>query len=113
MYSFEIMHRDEVVTRVAIAEDRESVQIERLCNKVVKQPLFCKTRNDVAYVYGFLKSRCYQDNYAGLSEVLEIMGLESNDPYKFVRKTHGVQRKDFIWIRFPGENLTWDKVRLK
>lgn len=44
-------------------------------------------------------------------ELLRLGGLSFYDPYQIVQKTHGVMVDDCYWIRFDGENLTWEDVK--
>lgn len=39
--------------------------------------------------------------------------MENNNPWEWVRISHGVMFDDFLWIRFPGENLTWEDVKIR
>ena len=64
-------------------------------------------------VYDFLKSRCYEDERADLKEILDQAGLKSNNPWKWARITHGVTYEDFFWIKFDGEILTWEEVKIR
>lgn len=44
-------------------------------------------------------------------ELLRLGGFSFYDPYQIVQKTHGVMVDDCFWIRFDGENLTWEDVK--
>ncbi len=63
--------------------------------------------------YVFLKSRCYEDSRADLPEILRQAGLESNNPYEWVRVSHGVTWEDFFWVKINEENLQWSDVRVR
>ena len=47
-----------------------------------------------------------------LAEILKEAGMSSNNPWEWVRLTHGVTWHDHIWILFDDEKLTWEEVRL-
>jgi hypothetical protein len=46
-------------------------------------------------------------------EYLETLGLTAYDPWKIVEITHGVMWEDFLWIKFPGETLSWEDVKIR
>ena len=109
---FTVMHKDEPVAHVKISEDKKQVSIEKLIPDSYKQP-FCGDREDIFRVYDFLESRCYENGRADLAEILEMAGMCENNPWEWIKRTHGVVYEDFIWIRFPGENLEWKDVAIR
>ena len=46
-------------------------------------------------------------------KILAAHGLTENNPYEWCRKTHGVMYNDFWWIKFPGETIKWDDVKVR
>ena len=63
--------------------------------------------------YAFLKSRCYEDDRADLKDILKQAEMESNNPYEWVKLTHGVTWEDYMWIKFDNEDITWEEVRIR
>lgn len=110
-YNFSVLFKDELVAKIIIDTLKHKTSIKRYVLGP-KQPFMCD-RQDIHYIYGFLKSRCFEDSRPDLNKILSAHGLKENDPYKWCRKTHGVSYNDFWWIRFPGENLTWDDVKVR
>lgn len=109
---FTVMHKDEPVAIVELSEDKRKVNIRKLIPDGIRQP-FSGNKLDLERVYNFLKNRCYEDGRADLDEILGQEGLTYNNPYKWVKITHGVTYEDLFWIRFPGESLTWEDVRVR
>lgn len=110
MYNFTVMCEDVPVANVWVSDDHKKVRIEKLIEDSLMQP-FGGTDVSLVRVYGFLKSRCYEDGRADLKEILAQAHLESNDPWKWNKITHGVMWEDQIWMRFEGETLCWEDVR--
>lgn len=42
--------------------------------------------------------------------LLKLVGLDCYDPFQIVKITHGAMVDDVFWIRFEGEDLTWNDV---
>lgn len=60
-----------------------------------------------------LELRCWDRGRADINEILAHLGLKDYNPYEIVKKTHGVSWNDYIWFRFPGENLTSKDVLVR
>lgn len=106
------MHLNEPVATVKLSEDKKKVEIIKLVSDSIKQP-FGGNRQDLERVYDFLEERCYEDGRADLKSILEQAGLESNNPWEWIKLTHGVTYEDLLWIRFPDETLTWEDVNVR
>lgn len=48
-----------------------------------------------------------------LKQYLEDLGLDEYNPYEIVRLTHGVMWEDNMWLKFPGEDVSWKDVRVR
>lgn len=110
MYNFTVMHRNEQVARVQISDDHRTVRVDKLVPDSIIQP-FGGDDLSINRVYNFLKSRCYEDGRADLQEILRQAGLKDNNPWEWNRITHGVTWDDYLWIKFEGEEISWEDVR--
>ena len=109
---FTVMHKDEPVAIVRLSEDKKKVEIQKLIPDCIRQP-FCGNKLDLERVYNSLKDRCYEDGRSDLKEILNQAGLTYNNPWKWMKITHGVTYEDLFWIRFPGETITWKDVKVR
>lgn len=109
---FTIMYRNEAVAEVLISDDKKRVEIKKLISDSLRQPL-SGNKLDLERIYDFLKGRCYEDGRADLPEILGQAGLVSNNPWLWMRITHGVTYDDMFWIKFPGEHLRWEDVKVR
>lgn len=110
---FTIMWKNEKSVDVHISDNRRDVTIRKYLTGASKQPFMGGPVN-MTRIYNFLKSRCYEDNYAGLDEVLEKAGMTWNNPWEWCKITHGVTYDDFLWIRYPDENdIKWEDVKVR
>ncbi len=101
-YTFEVFWDDEITARVSVKGS--DVQVSRYIIHPVKQIFAADhmTRNQLNEI---LEMRCWDRNRADIVDILKSLGLDSYNPREIVKKTHGVSYNDYIWFRFPGEQL--------
>lgn len=109
-YSFEVYWKNEITARVYV--HRSEAIISRFVEHPVKQ-LFAKNRMTRDQINRVLELRCWDRGRPDLPELLQSIGLTEFNPQEIVRRTHGVTWNDFIWFRFPGENITCKDVLLR
>lgn len=116
LYNFSVLWKNEVVADVSIAEAEDGLKtlrfIKRYSEDVGKQP-FGGKRLNLERVYEFLENRWFESGRPDLAQQLEYLGLSEYNPWEIVKRTHGVMFEDFIWIRFEGETLVWEDVKIR
>lgn len=106
---FQIMWKNKEVATVETFKDTDAVTIKRSPDF----PQFLNNTVDRRRVYEFIKSRCVEENRADIKAILSEMKLAEYNPWKMVQITHGVDWDDFYWIRFEGEDIRWEDVRVR
>lgn len=106
---FEFLREDRVLA--VVREVEHGAEVENFENNRVINPLAGKSRLSRAELKDFLAWRCFPETRWNKKELLRLGGLSFYDPYQIVQKTHGVMVDDCYWIRFDGENLTWEDVK--
>lgn len=109
-YNFTVMYKNEEVTFIHVSSDHKEVSVKKFVPDGIKQP-FSGNKLDLERVYNFLKDRCFEDGYAELKHILEKFDMESNNPWEWNRKTHGVTWDDYFWIKFEDEDIVWEDVK--
>lgn len=109
-YNFMVMYKNEEVAFVHVSADHKEVSVKKYIPDGIKQP-FSGSKLDLERVYTFLKDRWFEDEYADLKNVLARVGMKSNNPWEWNRKTHGVTWEDYFWVKFEGEDITWEDVK--
>ncbi len=114
---YHIMFKDTLVADVITNQNHMVQSIQTYVENGPTQP-FWNVQNDspaklTSRFYAFLKDRCYEDNRANLQDILHSVGLETNNPYEWIKISHGVTYEDFFWIRFEGESITWNDVKVR
>lgn len=105
---YEIFFKDELVMEVSI--DENHFNVVRHTDNEFRLPFYLETRE---VFNAFLKSRCYDDNRADLEDILANAGMTSNNPYEWIKASHGVKYDDFFWIREKGECVTYKDVKVR
>lgn len=108
---FEILNRDDVIAHVVL--DGFDVSVEYFSDFFLDRPFGNKLPPTFNQLYDYFESRCVPRTRGDIDDILEILGLDSYDPLAIVKITHGVMNEDFEWIRFKGEELVWNDVRVR
>ncbi len=106
-YTFEVYWKNEIASRVYVRG--EEIRVTRLIKHPVKQ-IFAKDKMTRHQLNTIFLSRCWDPDRRDSDLLLKGLGLETFNPREIVRRTHGVMYNDFIWFRFPGENLRAEDV---
>ena len=109
-YSFEVFWKDMLSARVSVKKNR--VHVSRYIDHPVRQ-IFPKTDISRNQVNEILRLRCLEEGRPDIKEKLKAIGLTEYDPVEIVKRTHGVSFNDHIWIRFPGEEITYKDVSVR
>ncbi|MCD8218547.1 MAG: hypothetical protein LUD01_11045 [Clostridiales bacterium] len=109
-YSFEVFWKDEITARVHVQGSR--VKVSKFSDHPLKQ-LFASTSMTRHQLNHIFESRCWDKYRADIQDILKGLGLSEYNPREIVKKTHGVSYNDFIWFRFPGEQLTAKDVLVR
>ena len=108
---YDVMDRDEIVCIVELDRSRKNIKFNKIKKDGIGQP-FSGNRLNLERFYSFLKDRCYEDGRADLDRILEKANLTSNNPYEFIKLSHGVTYEDTFWIKLHDEKIKWKDVKL-
>lgn len=106
---FDYLNKDNVSTHVRADSATGIVEVQDFTD-VLHHQFFAKRPHTIEYLNEKLESRCFPRTQAGAELLLEALGLQQYNPLDIVRISHGRLFKDFNWIRFAGEDLTWADV---
>lgn len=109
-FSFEVYWKDDITARVYVRG--KNVTVSKYTENPGKQ-LFADKKMTRYQLGKIFEMRCWEKGRADINEILENLGLKEYNPYEIVRKTHGVSYNDYIWFRFPGEQLTSKDVLVR
>lgn len=109
---FSVMWKNEKTADVSISEDRKTVEIKKYTDDICKMP-FGGNNDTIERVYNFISGRWISISRPDVMERLKDLGLSEYNPWEIIKKTHGIMWEDSLWIRFDGENIAWEDVRIR
>lgn len=107
---FEVLYKDTVTASVEI--DGNKAHIQRF-DDCPMHYLFPFGEMDLYGVLEILEGRCFPRNRVNAADLLHKLGLKSYQPLDIIRKTHGLMRNDYVWIRFEGERINYDDIKIR
>jgi hypothetical protein len=110
-YSFEYLCEDRVCSKVDVDEEAEIVKSEDFTDDPVEQA-FGGRELTLEGLEDFFRSRCFPETRFNLKYTLSCINMDFFDAETIVRKTRGVLYEDTFWVRFDGEELTWNDVKM-
>lgn len=118
LFGFSVLCEDSELYRVTWGDQIGVAHVENLHNKryIKMHYLFGDGyKYDVPFqnVIQLLESRTIPRTRDDLWYYLKAYGLREYNPLEMVKKDHGVSYSDFYWIRFMGEELTFNDVRVR
>lgn len=107
---FEVLVKDKVTAHVKVVNN--VVDVQRFTNIAYEQP-FLHQPVSLEFVKHFLKRRAVSADKEGIDEILRNLGIEKYDVVDILKKTHGVDWDDFMWIRFKGDKTQYNDIKLR
>lgn len=105
MYS---MYGRETIAKVTVCNKK--VTVENYSDDWVLRPFGVFDNPSYEQFKDWLEQRCFPKTRHNCKELLKSGGIDYYNPLEIVEKTHGAMVDDLFWIRFEGEDLTWDDV---
>lgn len=109
---FDILAKTELLAHIKVNFDTRQVNVEQFTNDPVERP-FLKESITPEDIMDYLEDRCFPETRANCDQLLNDLGLTYYSPLAIVRKTHGLQFDDYIWVRFAGEEISYDSIKIR
>lgn len=109
---FDWMCKDEVYAHIVVNRETGEVTCEEY-RECLEEQFFAMRPKTIEWLQRRMEDRTIDSNRPDIQEFLDYWGLKEYSPYEFCRKTHGVSTNDFFWIRWKGEDLKWNDVRVR
>ena len=105
---FDYMCKDRMITHVKVTGVK--VEIQNFSDFAPERPFGIHLKPKYENFLYLLEQRCMPETRPNKREVL--CGIEY-DRLRIIRRTHGVMAQDTYWMRFGGEKITWNNVKIK
>lgn len=107
---FDYLNKDVISTHVRIDTETGEVEATDYTDNLMHK-FFGMRPHTIEQANISFEMRCFPRTRDRADKVLESLGLQQYNPLDIVRITHGQLNCDYNWIRFEGEDLTWDTVK--
>ena len=111
---FYVMWRNEISAKVYVDYKKQKVEIRQYTDDFLARP-FLKPDNQVTIddVIKFIESRVFPEERVNCKQLLKDWGMKYYNPLRIVKKTHGLMMDDFIWIKFRGEDIKYENIKIR
>lgn len=109
---FEYLKKDKVVARVYVDVENNRVEQEMFTDNILDVPIPNPKKNIETLMY-FFETRCFPRTRANAKQLLNDLGLDAYNPYDIVKVTRGRLWDDYYWIRFKGDEATFEDIKLR
>ena len=106
---FDVFWRDEKTGHVEI---KNNILVKNECYTDNPLKCGCGKIKDYLTMEEYMKTRimCLE---RWTPEMLDYIGLKEYNLFEIFKRTHGIDRDDFEWFKFEGEDLTWEDVKVR
>ena len=106
---FTVWKCDAPVCEYLVSEDEEVsytiiTRFKELMVTTIHRPL------DISDIYYLFSCRVFQDKTPYTYPILDRMGIEKYNVYNILQRTHGITPYDDYWIKFDGEDITFEQA---
>ncbi|GHU92704.1 hypothetical protein FACS1894208_00370 [Clostridia bacterium] len=102
-------HESELLATIQVDFAANRVSVTNLSDKLFFIPFGVNTSPTMQDLYNYLEWRCFPRARANCKQLLSDMNLSAYDPLAICRVTHGRQHEDYVWLRFDGEQVDYEK----
>ena len=106
---FDFMCKDRVLASVEADYEAKTVSALNFTDDPVERPFGVRENPTIADLNSFFKNRCFPEERYNRKAILKALEVDCYDPFLIVQKTHGRQLDDYMWIKFEGEELDYER----
>lgn len=114
MKIIQVYNRDMLAAEIKYNEGfKKILSYKTFTEDILSLPFGNCTKPNSDMLMEYLESRCVPLGRAYKQGILGQWGMVSFDIWEILRKTHGLMFQDHIWLRFDGEEVTYDDIRFR
>jgi len=61
----------------------------------------------------WFETRTFPRTRIGVEELLRFYNLKEYNAYAICKQTHALSMSDYIWVRFNGEDIRYDDIKIR
>ena len=107
---FEYYEEDRLCTKVHVDYKTQKVDVVNYTDDIVSQA-FGRRNVTIDTIDEFFRERVFPETRVDKDKLLEAAGMTHFDAEAIARKTHGILMEDLFWIRFAGEDITYEDIK--
>lgn len=88
-------------------------QLDVVCENKNLIPFMMSREQTATTLTRFLEDRPLPRTRQNIDYCLKLMGLKEYDKVAIIKATHGLCTDDCYWIRFEGETITYDDIKVR
>lgn len=108
---FDVLLKDRVLHSVKIDFGSGKCHIQTFTD-IQMEKEFMKDTLNLKEMLVWVESRCFMECGKYGRYVLSLKGMTEYNPYEVIKVTHGIMSHDLRWIRFKGEDLTYEQAKM-
>jgi hypothetical protein len=107
------MYKNEKFAYVEYDYTKNYIYFENYVDRPVMLPFGIKKEVTLNDLKDFFQSRCFPKERPSCKQMLRALGVPFYEPELIVRKTHGLQYEDYLWLRFDDEVINYDDIKIR
>lgn len=98
---------------ITIDYTNEKIEVSVYTNDPIYMPFGIKRNPDFHDYKMFLESRCFPKERYNKKQLLLDLDVPYYEPFYIIQKTHGLMHEDYCWIRFKGEDVNYEDIKIR
>lgn len=113
LVKFKTYWKDELCSYIEYNKSTNYIKYEAYVDNPMHLPFGVLKNPTLTHLDRFFQSRCFPEARTRKKQMLRCICVDHYDPELIVRKTHGLQAEDFMWLEFDGEHLSYDDIKVR
>lgn len=109
MLKLQVMWKDKKTADIEADLIKGKIKVTNYTDKYMMLPFGLNENPNRQDFEDFLEDRCFPKERFNCKQLLEDLDLDFYDPLAIIEKTHGRQFEDYMWIKFEGEELEYER----
>ena len=110
---FYVMWKDKRVAEIKVDYKNEIVKLTNFDDDPLHLPFGVLTNPTYKDFEDYLEDRCFPRTRYDCKDLLNFLGVQHYEPYSIVKKTHGIQWEDFMWLTWDGDNTKYEDIKAR